>query len=56
MRDALNASGRPIAYSICPDASRCNDANVVMWDASSVANVIMCRGDRLCHKEGTSTL
>ncbi|XP_065177533.1 uncharacterized protein LOC135808292 [Sycon ciliatum] len=45
MRDALNATGRPIAYSICPDASRCNNAKAVMWDASSVANVIMCRGD-----------
>ena len=50
MRDALNKTGRPIGYSICPDASRCNDPSFVMWDASSVANVVMCRGDQICNK------
>jgi len=47
-RDALNATGRAIGYSICPDRSRCNDPANVMWDASSVANVNMCRGDAIC--------
>jgi len=48
MRDALNATGRPILYSICPVQSRCNGDPAkgdYMWDASSVANSNMCRGD-----------
>ncbi|XP_065840339.1 uncharacterized protein [Oscarella lobularis] len=56
MRDALNKTGRPIGYSICPDASRCNDPNTVMWDASSIANVVMCRGDRLCKTDGANDI
>eukprot|EP01062_Namystynia_karyoxenos_P041934 TRINITY_DN305_c0_g1_i1.p1 TRINITY_DN305_c0_g1~~TRINITY_DN305_c0_g1_i1.p1 ORF type:complete len:433 (+),score=144.28 TRINITY_DN305_c0_g1_i1:68-1300(+) len=51
-RDALNATGRRIGYSICPDRARCNDPRVVMWDASSVANVNMCRGDQICKDYG----
>ena len=52
MRDALNRTGRPIGYSVCPDDARCNDPSKVMWDASSVANVNMCRGDGICHDIG----
>ena len=66
MRDALNRTGRPIIYTICPIQSRC-DGTVgqwwhnsggqpapamstsltrgEFWDASSVANANMCRGD-----------
>lgn len=29
MRDALNATGRRIGYSICPNAARCNDPTMV---------------------------
>ena len=52
MRDALNKTGRRIGYSICPNDARCNDPGTVMWDASSVANVNMCRGDRICRDVG----
>eukprot|EP00937_MAST-01D_sp_MAST-1D-sp2_P003368 g3368.t1 len=52
MRDALNATGRPIGYSVCPNDARCNDPKQVMWDASSVANVNMCRGDAICRDIG----
>jgi alpha-galactosidase len=52
MRDALNKSGRAIGYSICPNSARCNDPSQVMWDASSVANVNMCRGDAICRDYG----
>jgi hypothetical protein len=64
MRDAMNATGHPTVYTICPAQSRCDgtpgqmydpghDHNMSLgplpggdfWDASSVANVNMCRGD-----------
>lgn len=66
MRDAMNATGRPMIYTICPAQSRCDGTpgaaydpgywqqhNMSLgplpagdfWDASSVANANMCRGD-----------
>jgi alpha-galactosidase len=49
MRDALNHTRRPVLYVVCPIQSRCNGDPALgdfMWDASSVANGNMCRGDR----------
>lgn len=74
MRDAMNATGRPMVYTICPAQSRCDGTPGVpydpyywkihnmslgplpggdFWDASSVSNVNMCRGDNFDSCDGS---